>query len=104
MAAYLRNALQSLSGTLRMAASASAAEAPTQTKEEIRGYSGVGRIKWRIPTGPDLACGFKVPHFTEGARLGCEFRATGAETEIEVYSRDLAIDPLLRRARFGTEV
>jgi hypothetical protein len=73
-------------------------------KEQLRDYRAVGRVKWRLPSGPDFGCGFMVPHFTQGARVGCGHRESGAETKIEVYSRDLAIGPLERRARFEAEL
>lgn len=68
-------------------------------KEEIRDYSGVGRILWRIPVDPDFGCGFAVPHFTQGARVGCGSR-DGDRAEISVYARDLTLTPDQRREKF----
>lgn len=89
---------------LGVAVPAPAQDATQTAKEEIRDYTAVGRVKWQLPAGPDFGCGFKVPHFTQGARVGCSSREGGATTEISVYSRDLQIDPALRRARFESEL
>ncbi|OGI64796.1 MAG: hypothetical protein A2W18_00660 [Candidatus Muproteobacteria bacterium RBG_16_60_9] len=71
------------------------------TKEEIRGYSSIGRVKWHVPTGKGFY--FAVPHFTQGPRLKCEFPKSG-ECEISVYARDLRIDFENRKKEYFAEM
>jgi len=78
-----------------------------EVKEEIRSYTSVGRIKWRLPT-KDFNYNYAVPHWTAGPRIQCRGPKPGPnrrfECELGVQARDLTFDSAKRRARLEKEM
>jgi hypothetical protein len=78
--------------------------------EEVRDYTGIGRIKWMLPKNADFY--FAVPHWTSGPRLKCKLEdgergktpMGSADCEIGVLARDFTMDAEKRKKEFFDEM